>query len=273
MSYATSIYTFIAFAFGLVVGSFLNVCIYRIPRRIFWKSSRSFCPHCEALIPYWHNIPLLSFVYLRGKTACCAKPISWQYPLVELFTGLVLAFLYIKFPFYRSDMTLQLPQFLRFLHASAFLCFLIACSVIDWQHMIIPDVLSLPMIALTPLVMLIHPELTWKSAIPGVLLGAGAVYLIAWAYFLLRRAEGIGMGDAKLMAAIGGWLGYQAIFPTFLFGSILGSVYGLMLAAYQRRVHKTFSLQQEVPFGPFLAFGACFYFLSPSSWLEWIGLR
>lgn len=270
--YISSSLTWIMFVFGLILGSFLNVCIYRVPRKIFWKSSRSFCPHCSAMIPSWQNIPLLSFFLLRGKTSCCGQNISWQYPLVELFTGLSLAYIYWRFPFLGSHQLLahiQVPNLLRFLHASTFLSLLIVCSVIDGQHMIIPDVISLPMILLTPLIIILHPELSWQSGLLGVLLGGGSIYAIAWLYFIMRKAEGIGLGDAKLMAAIGGWLGYEAIFPTLLYGSVLGSIFGVLMAISK----KNFSLKLEVPFGPFLALGACLYFFSPVHWMEFVSTK
>ena len=132
------------------------------------------------------------------------------------------------------------------------------------QHRIIPDVLSLPMIALTPLVVMLHPELSWRSGLIGVIAGGGIIYLIAWLYLLVRGREGMGMGDAKLLAAIGGWLGYQAIMPTLLVGSVLGSVVGIGAMLKSRQLN----LQTELPFGPFLALGAALFLLLPFHWLE-----
>lgn len=120
------------------------------------------------------------------------------------------------------------------------------------------------MIALTPLVILVHPELSWTSGILGALIGAGVVYLIAWLYIIVRRREGIGMGDAKLLAAIGGWLGVEALFPTFLYGSVTGSLVGITLLLIKRSMN----LQSELPFGPFLAFGATLHLLLPFHWHE-----
>lgn len=253
---------------GLVMGSFFNVCIYRIPRNNFWQSHRSFCPDCGAAIPGWLNIPILSYLFLQGKSRCCRKRIALFYPLVELFTGLLFVFLYWRFPFFAQNAfptsDIDLPQFIRFAHALVFCSLLLICSVIDLHHKIIPDRISLPMIALSPLVAYVHPELTLRSSLLGVLLGGAGVYLVAWLYYAIRRREGIGMGDAKLLAALGGWLGYQCLIPTVLFASVTGSVIGLLLIVWNRRN----TMQTEIPFGPFLSLGAVLYLLSPLHWLE-----
>ncbi|MEN9834271.1 MAG: hypothetical protein RL011_464, partial [Pseudomonadota bacterium] len=129
---------------------------------------------------------------------------------------------------------------------------LIVCSVIDLRLMIIPDVISLPMIALTPLVVYVHPDLDWISASLGIVLGGGSLYAIAWLYWIVRREVGMGMGDVKLLAAIGGWLGYQAILPTVLYGSVAGALTGLSMMLVTRRL----TMRSAIPFGPFLALGA-----------------
>jgi leader peptidase (prepilin peptidase)/N-methyltransferase len=240
---------------GLCLGSFLNVCIYRLPRGIFFASARSHCPYCQALIPWYHNIPLLSFFLLRGRARCCGQPISPRYPAVELATGLLLLGFFWHYPFIGGSfpyLVIYPADFVRFAHRSVFVSALLVGSVIDWQLKIIPDSITLSLLALSPLVVYLHPELDWLSSLLGIIMGGGIIYLIAWIYYLLRRGYGIGMGDAKLLAAIGGWLGYQAIFSTILYGALLGSFYGVALMAKNRN----YSLQTEIPFGPFLAFGA-----------------
>ncbi len=268
---ALSPLTWFFFIFGLIMGSFFNVCIYRIPRKIFWQSQRSFCPHCEAKIPMWLNIPIISYVLLRGKTQCCKQPIAAFYPLVELITGLLFVYIYYRFPFLNGPLlprpNIHILEFIRFSHALIFTSLLLICSVIDIQHMIIPDSLSLSMILLTPLVIYIHPELTWKSGLGGVLFGGGVIYLVAWLYILIRGREGIGMGDAKLLAAIGGWIGYESILPTLLYGSIIGSIAGIILIISSRQLN----MQREMPFGPFLALGASLYLIAPFHWIEFLG--
>lgn len=260
--------TWISLSFGLIMGSFFNVCIYRIPRNSFWQSHRSKCIHCGSKIPAWLNIPVISFLVLRGKSRCCSKPIPFFYPLVELFSGLLFVYLYWRFPFLDHNTLsltgIDLPQLLRFAHALIFSSLLLICSVIDMQHMIIPDLISLPMILSSPLVALVHPELTMKSSLIGALVGGLGVYFVAWLYILIRKKDGIGMGDAKLLAAIGGWLGYESLLPTVFMGSITGSFIGLAIILKRRKA----DLQTEIPFGPFLSLGAVLFLLSPIHWLE-----
>ncbi|MBI2603384.1 MAG: prepilin peptidase [Deltaproteobacteria bacterium] len=263
----TSPLTWVVFVFGSIFGSFFNVCIYRIPRGNFFQSHRSFCPHCQTPIPFWLNIPLLSFIILRGRTHCCRQPLSWQYPIVELLAAILLVIVFWRFPFLRwqeARIVWNGLEGIRFLHAALFTSLLLIISVIDFHHMIIPDSLSISMIAATPVVILVHPELNWMSGMMGAIMGAAVVYLIAWLYILIRRREGIGMGDAKLLAAMGGWLGVEALFPIFLYGSVTGSLVGIGLLMAKR----TMNLQTELPFGPFLAFGATLHLLLPLHWHE-----
>lgn len=260
LAYLTSWITWAFFVFGLAIGSFLNVCIFRIPEGTFWKSWRSVCRSCGEKIPSYLNIPVLSFIILRGKSRCCHKKLSWQYPIVELAAAFILAYIYWRFPFltqYDGRFEIDYRQFLRFSHASIFSLLLVVCAVIDMRHMIIPDVIDLPMIALTPFVVYLHPDLDWKSALIGVLVGGGSLYLIAWIYWLIRKEVGLGMGDVKLLAAIGGWLGYQSIFPVIVYGSVLGSFFGLGAILISRKM----SWKSAIPFGPFLAIGAIIHLL------------
>ena len=253
--------------FGLILGSFFNVCIMRIPLKSFWKSLRSQCAFCDALIPFWLNIPIISYVYLKGRSKCCQRKISVQYPIVEFMSAFLFAFIFWKYPFIvltNGTPRFEYLDFLRFLHAAIFSSLLLICSFIDLKHKIIPDVISLPMIAVSPLIIFFHPELDWRSSLYGVLLGGGSIYIVQWLYYLIRKKLGIGMGDAKLLAAIGGWLGYQAIFPTLFYGSILGSIFGVGAIIVTRRV----SLKTQIPFGPFLAVGAFLHLFLSMKWQE-----
>lgn len=258
--------------FGAVFGSFLNVCIFRIPTGEFWKSQRSVCRSCGVEIPFYLNIPILSWFVLRGKTACCQSKLSLQYPIVELLTAIMMAILYWHLPFVVFKGGLlewDFANLLRFAHAAILVCLLIICSFIDLRHMIIPDVISLPMIALTPLVAWVHPDLDVMSAVLGVLAGGLSLYAIAWLYWLLRREVGMGLGDVKLLAAIGGWLGYQAIIPTIFFGSMLGAFAGLLAIVISRKL----SLRSAIPFGPFLALGAIIHMIIGPYLQELVFLR
>ena len=243
------------FVIGSILGSFFNVLIYRLPREIFWRYRRSHCPHCKQLIPFYLNLPIVSFMLLRGRTACCQQRISWQYPLIELSTALLLAGLFFYAPFIDLDNSwhIEQQQFMRYLHASIFCCMLLVGAVIDIYHMIIPDEITLTLVASTPLVVYLHPELGWQSAAIGVVLGGGVIYLIAWFYQLIRGKVGMGFGDAKLLAGIGGWLGWQAVWPTLLYASLLGTFTALILIPVTK---KRYNLQSALPFGPFLALGS-----------------
>ncbi len=252
--------TWLFFVLGAMMGSFYNVCIYRIPRKMFFASTRSQCPHCKAAIPFWHNIPILSWLLLRGRARCCGNRISIQYVLVELMTAILFVVIYWHFPFVmRPDggLVFDSPEVMRCLHALAFTSLLLICSVIDLEHQIIPDVLSIPMILLSPLVVYLHPELDWKSSLIGVIVGGGSLYTVAWLYYVIRRNYGLGMGDVKLLAAIGGWLGYQSILTTIFWGSILGSIAGIGVIIITRK----FDMKTKLPFGPFLSFAAVSYLL------------
>ncbi|MCB9228327.1 MAG: prepilin peptidase [Deltaproteobacteria bacterium] len=252
---------------GLILGSFFNVCIERIPNNNFFKSPRSICPHCGHLIPWWLNIPLISFFFLKGRAACCQKKISIQYPLVELAGAILFLLTYWKHPFLSGvpgHYIVNLNALIRFSHLSIFASLMLICSVIDIRHQIIPDKISLPMLLLSPLWVWLHPELDWKSSLIGALTGAGIIYGVAWAYYLLRKEQGIGMGDAKLLAAIGGWLGYQAVFPALFLGSVLGSAYGISAMIVSGRI----GLKSRIPFGPFLAIGAILHMYVRTSLTE-----
>lgn len=259
----------ISFLFGSLIGSFLNVCIFRLPEGSFWAQARSHCRSCGVMIPAWQNIPILSYLALRGKASCCREPLSLQYPVVEVITGLFFGALCAKFPCVRwaDGQLLVLGGYngVRWLHGALFLSVLLTASAIDLRHMIIPDELSLGLVVSTPLVVWLHPELTWRSGLYGVLLGGGVIYGIAWVYYLLRRTEGMGMGDAKLLAGIGGWLGVEGVLPTLFYGSVLGSVWGILMLL--RSEDKSF--RREIPFGPFLAVGAILFYFLPAHWRLW----
>ena len=252
---------------GLIFGSFYNVCIWRIPEGTFWKTARSGCRNCSTPIPWYLNIPLLSWISLRGKSACCKTSISPQYPLVEFITAMAAVLLYIKFPFvstWQGDIRISPGELIQFIHAFVFFSILLISSVIDIRHLIIPDGLSLGLVATAPLVVYFLPHYTWPDALIGVLLGGGILYLVAWIYWITRKIAGMGMGDVKLLAGIGGWLGWQSVFPTILYSSVLGSLVGLFLMLVRRKK----DLRFEIPFGPFLAAGALIHMFFGSQLLD-----
>jgi len=256
-------------ALGACIGSFMNVCILRIPEETFFKHVRSVCPACGAQIPFYLNIPFFGFFILRGRARCCGAKLSWQYPIIELAGVIIFAGMYLKFPFLGwslSGAVFEVNDFLRWLHASSFISLMLIMSVIDAKLMIIPDVLSIGMILMTPVIVALHPDLDFRSSAIGLIAGGGVLYLIAWLYWLIRREYGLGFGDVKLLAAIGGWLGWQAIFPTLFLGSFVGSILAITVMLMARR----FSWQMRIPFGPYLASGAVAYLLWGQEIFLWL---
>lgn len=230
----------LALMLGAIVGSFLNVVIARLPSNesIIFPSSK--CPHCQAGIRWYDNIPLLSFILLGAKCRHCRAMISWQYPVVELAMALLSAALFKKFG-------LSVPCALYFVFCAA----LLAVIFIDLHHQIIPDSISLPGIIIGFGAAFINPLITWQQAGLGVLLGGGALYAVAAGYFLITKRDGMGGGDIKLLAMIGAFLGWQSLPFVIFASSLLGSIAGIGAMLKQKRGGKT-----VLPFGPFLSLAA-----------------
>jgi leader peptidase (prepilin peptidase)/N-methyltransferase len=230
----------ISMIFGAIVGSFLNVCIFRLPKEesIIWPGSH--CPECKKPIKFYDNIPLVSFVLLRGRCRCCHSPISIQYPLVEGITALGSLILFMKFG----------PS-LSYLVYFAFMAALIVITVIDLYHQIIPDVISLPGIGVGLLASLMIPEITFFNCLMGILLGGGSLFLVATVYQWLFKREGMGGGDVKLLAMIGAFVGWKAVILTILLSSLIGSITGIIIM-----VSKGKDFKYAISFGPFLSLGA-----------------
>lgn len=259
--------SFVVFIFSSIFGSYMNVLIYRLPRGILTKmpkkglfeSQRSYCPHCQTLIPWYLNIPILGYLYILGRTKCCKQKLSIQYPIVELLTASLAVFIYWTFPFLEGEFpgwTIDYIELVYCAHAWVFCFLLLTASVIDFHHYIIPDGISIGLIASAPLIAAIHPSLTLLNSISGILLGGGILYSISWAYFLLRKEQGLGFGDVKLLAGIGGWLGIQSIVPTLLYSSLIGTIVGISFILVKGKGFKT-----ALPFGPFLSLGAFIHLL------------
>lgn len=234
----------ITFIIGLVIGSFLNVVIYRLPREKSIISPRSFCPSCNEPIKPYDNLPVLSFILLKGKCRSCKAPIPYRYPLVELLTATIFSWLY-------SLKGLSLEFFVFAL----FVCLLIAISFIDLEFQIIPDVLSLGGLFLGILFSIFRkPNFHFLDSLYGLLIGAGILWGTSITYELIKKREGVGFGDVKLLGMIGAFLGpYGAIF-SLIFGSFLGALVGIAVITAKRRDFK-----YAIPFGPFLSLAAVAY--------------
>jgi len=240
---AASIYPASVFVFGLIVGSFLNVCICRLPKNESIVSPPSHCPGCSYQIRWYDNIPLLSYLLLRGKCRGCGAHISLQYPLVELLNAVLTLLLFLRFG--------PTPAFAAlFLFCSA----LVVITFIDIEHQIIPDEISLPGVVIGFLLSFVIPGHTWLNSLLGILLGGGSLLLVAWAYHRFTGKEGMGGGDIKLLAMMGAFLGWKAVLFIVFASSLLGSVFGVTIMLLQKKDGKL-----AIPFGPYLAFGAVLY--------------
>lgn len=233
-------WTLFTILFGLCIGSLLNVVIYRLPRGESIVTPRSHCPPCGHSIRWYDNIPLLSFLLLKGHCRSCQKPISWQYPLVELLTGCLSFLVFKKFG--------GIPYFLYFL---LLVCPLIAITFIDLKHQIIPNWISLPGIGAGLLTSCLLSGSRLETIVQcwwGIMAGGGALFLVSWLYEKIRKKEGIGMGDVKLAAMLGAFFGWKGVFFILLLSSLLGSIAGFFLILFFRK-----GFQDALPYGPFLA--------------------
>ena len=256
-----------SFILGTVIGSFLNVCIYRLPKGESLAFPSSHCPACGKSIRFYHNIPILSYLLLNGKCADCSSPIPLRYPAVELISGVALAGLYYKFGL--SVDTL----FFAILTYS-----LIVITFIDLKHMIIPNVITIPGAIVGLLFGALATdwnrsrdllgmfsfslenffgvlnEVPFLDSVFGLILGGGVLFLIAFLYIAIRKQEGMGMGDVKLLAMIGAFLGWKGVIFVMLVSSLLGTFTGLSIILYKRG-----NLKYALPFGPFLSLAAVLY--------------
>ncbi|MET0514026.1 MAG: prepilin peptidase [Nitrospiraceae bacterium] len=230
----------IASLFGAVIGSFLNVCIYRLPRQesILWPASH--CTACGSTIAFYDNIPMISYGILRGRCRACRVSISIQYPLVELVTSIGYGLIFWHFG-------LTAVSFVYALLYSA----LVVITGTDFSHQIIPDMVTLPGLAIGILSAAVILPLGIMNSLVGVVVGGGLLWLLAWLSPYLFGKEGMGGGDIKLMAMVGAFLGWKLVLLAIMVGSLLGSIVGVSLIAF-----RVMRRDQYLPFGPFLAVGS-----------------
>jgi len=242
----------VAAAFGAIVGSFLNVCIYRLPlgKSIVWPASS--CTRCGRALSWYENIPVLSWVALRARCRTCHEPISARYPIVEALTAAMFAGAFWFFgptPLFASRIVLG--------------CSLIVLFAIDLEHQILPNAITLSGIVVG-FVFSLFTEPGWQASLIGILVGGGVLLGTAYAYFWLRHREGLGMGDFKMLAMIGAFVGWKMVILTLMAASFAGSVVGLGLMAARRG-----SLASKLPFGTFLAIGAALSATAGPQVLDW----
>lgn len=262
-------YSFV-FIFGLIFGSFLNVCIYRLPREESIAFPPSHCTNCSSPIKYYQNIPVISYLLLGGKCSSCGESISPIYPAVELLTAVLVTLL-----FYKYGVTIE-----TFVYVLLTLS-LIVITFIDLEHFIIPNVITFPGIAIGLIynllitdwglflkvfpridlgnIFYIIPEIPALNSVFGIIIGGGSLFLIAYVYKLIRKVEGMGMGDVKLLAMLGAFLGVKGVFFTILISSLVGSVVGIAIILLQKG-----NMKLALPYGPFISIAAViFLFTGP----------
>lgn len=255
----------VVFLFGSMVGSFLNVCIYRIPRGKSIVSPSSRCPSCNNPIMPWDNVPIFSFILLRGKCRFCGKRISFKYPFVEIINAV----------FYVAALLIYGGSFTLLVHFT-FISALVVITFIDLEFQIIPDRISLPGIVISLVFgSTVFPDsfsrtdlLGLQASITGVLLGGGLYYAIAVLGRALLKKEAMGGGDIKMMAMVGGFLGWKGVILTTFLGSLFGSVIGILLIIMKGR-----EWGSRIPFGPYLAAGAIICLFSGQEIMNWFLYR
>lgn len=249
-------------AVGSAVGSFLNVVAYRLPRGRNLAHPPSACPHCGSAIRPWHNVPVLGWLMLRGRCADCADPIAARYPLVEAGCGLLWGLLFLTL-MPTPETVLEPARLLVGGLFGVYFSALLAASLIDADHFILPDSITLPLIPLGIAVnAVLHGlgigGLPLHSAVFGAVAGAGVMVGLTLVGRLMYGREAMGLGDAKLVAAVGAWQGlHPTLIVTVFAASLLGSVVGIALIAAGRRERAS-----KLPFGPYLAAGALIAFVA-----------
>jgi len=241
------------FIIGLCIGSFLNVCIYRLPASQSIAHPRSKCPQCGTPIAFYDNIPVLSYLWLKGHCRHCRVRIGLRYPIIELLGGLFALATFLKFG-------LTIEALIYF----AFIASLLVVTFIDLDHRIIPDVITLPGIPICFAASFAIPTVIYRDALLGILVGGGSLFLVAWTYNLFTKKEGMGGGDIKLLAMMGGLVGWQGVVFTIFVSSLVGTLAGLAIMVQSRK-----GMKLAVPFGPFLSIGCITYIFFGPQLIWW----
>lgn len=265
------VFACLLFLLGACIGSFLNVVAYRLPRGLSVVRPASKCTNCEKEVTLIGLIPVIGYLLIGGKCVFCKSSVSWRYPAVEFFTGLCTALLFYKYldvaaiqSLFGGNNYADVPMFGRFVY-QAYLPFITALwllysaiplTLIDLEYRLLPDAITLPGIAVSFLLGSANPHLGWQGSLLGIVVTGGSLILIAKIYEWTRKREGMGYGDVKYFALLGGVLGVPDAFLGFIIASILGSVVGIIFGLISRK-----GLNAAIPFGPFLALGGLVSFL------------
>ncbi len=239
--------------FGLIIGSFLNAVIYRLPRGVGVSKPRSFCPKCESLIPWYRNIPVISWIMLGGRCGDCSERISIRYPLVELAVAVLFGGAVYRWGVSWSTLSSMI-----------FGCAMLLLALVDYDFKLLPNVVTLPGTAIGFALSFVDPRVAWIDSAIGIVVGGGLLYLTAWLYLKLRGLQGMGMGDVKMIAMIGGFVGWQGALLTIFLGSLFGSVVGVGLMTIKGR-----DWDYALPFGTFLALAAVIVDWSGPQLIAW----
>jgi leader peptidase (prepilin peptidase) / N-methyltransferase len=242
----------VATLFGAIIGSFLNVCIHRLPRgtSIVWPASA--CPKCGRSLSWFENIPVASYAVLRGRCRTCRAPIALRYPIVEALTAALFG---LAWSYYGPGPLLA--------SRLIFGCMLIALFAIDLEHQLLPNVITLPGIAIGFILSFVT-EPGWQASLLGILVGGGILFAIAEGYYRIRHEEGLGMGDVKMLAMIGAFIGWKLTLVALMLASFAGTIIGLALIVTRRG-----TMKYALPFGTFLAIGAAASATAGPALLNW----
>jgi leader peptidase (prepilin peptidase)/N-methyltransferase len=239
--------------FGAVIGSFLNVCIHRLPRgtSIVWPASA--CPACGRALSWFENIPIASYLFLRARCRTCGAPISPRYPVVEALTAAMFALAW----WYYGPGPMLISRLI-------FGCALIVLFAIDLEHHLLPNVITLTGIVIGFLLSFITDQPGWRSSLIGIIAGGGVLFLIAEVYYRVRHEEGLGMGDVKMLAMMGAFLGWPLAILSLMIASVAGTIIGIGLIVTGRG-----TMKYALPFGTFLAIGAAVSAAAGQTILHW----
>jgi len=241
------------FILGAIVGSFLNVCIYRLPKKESLVSPSSHCTLCGEPIKFYDNIPIVSYILLGGKCRHCKEHISIRYPVVEGLSGLLCLTLFIKY-----GLTIQ--SLLYFLFAAS----LLIITFIDIDYQFIPDIISIPGIFFGIGASFLIPLMSWLESFIGILIGGGFLFVVAIGYKWLTGRDGMGGGDIKLLAMTGAWLGWKSIPFVLLSSSLIGALIGGGALLINKK-----GLRYKIPFGPFLSLASIAYIFFGPELINW----